>query len=298
MIKAMAAAVDQEEYLEIDDVCAAIVAAEVVATLRGAKAPGAPPGLIDGALAKSREQLYALHELAFAALKTLLNGRNELWEAGEPVELNKMGDDLLARLASPPDLQAVDRMLSDRPRRPRRGDVLRIPLGDGKYAFGRIYRNNTFYAYSGVYADGEPPPIGSRRFLFYANCPREVIGTSVCPIVGADPLGREECRRPAVYNGPKPLTAIYGLPAPFPDAVDALPYQCIGMERLRWDTLGSLQERLRSGETSLQRSIADFGTLLSPRDIERGIEALQEAHVRCFDAAENLRFNLIPPFRT
>lgn len=291
MLRAMNRTTTLSQPVELDDACAVLVVGEIVAALRGVQAEDVPQLVLTGSIAKQRNSLVDMRDLAVKAVKALLLQENELWAAGNEEEFHRMVGDLVFRLEGPPDFKRVDAILESKPRRPRIGDVFRLPLGGGKNAFGRMLRDGYFYIYSGVFDEDATPPVGIRDFALYSTGLHHVIGSEGCPIVGRDPLKNEECAKPLVHNGPGVRTTLWGLPE-FPGGKAASPFQCMGVEQLGGDTVDRLKERILGGETSLARSLAVFGAFLSSEEVEMGIKALQGRQVRYFDEAENRRFNL------
>jgi hypothetical protein len=280
------------EYLEIDDACAALVAAEVIATLRGAPHEDAPSGMLRGSISKHRDSLLDLHELTIQAITQLAHGNNELREAADEIRFQELVEELLSRLSGPANWDRAAEILSFKRPRVRPGDVFRISLGDGRNCFGRMVRKGYFYVYSTVIAGDSTPPIGSRDFLFYALGLWDEIGTAVCPIAGRDPVERRESPYPAVHNGAASLTTIWDLPHPFPNAFEAQAYQCIGMEQLGSVTLPMLRSRVTLGESSVDQSMRLFDPFLTASDKQRALDALAGRKTRFFDTEENRRFML------
>ncbi len=293
MSRAIDTILDRSKPLRISQVSAAFVAAEVVAALRGAQTEEFLYLTLRGSIAEQGESIVTLWDAAANGLAAVIEKGRTWRDSADPATLERLAGELLARLDQPANMAQVGAIVTSGRQKPVAGSVFRLPLGQGRSAFGRVYRKSYFYVYA-VMASSTEPPIGSRDFLFYTSPTtslRDLIGTGLCPIVGRDPFKAGERRVPAVYNGPRMRTTIWELPG----SPVASPFQCVGMERLGWDSFAGVVERIRAGETSLQRSIREFGSLLSADDLERGLEALQGRVVRHFDDAENRRFGLEPP---
>jgi hypothetical protein len=72
------------------------------------------------------------------------------------------------------------------------GDVFEIKLPDGRYAYGRVYRENVVGIYRLTSDLPNNPPIGSREFLFHVGMYKDVFRTRVVTIVGQDPFKNGE----------------------------------------------------------------------------------------------------------
>jgi len=74
--------------------------------------------------------------------------------------------------------------------RPKPGAVIRLALPDGRFAFGRVYRDATVCWYGDAGFDPDSPPIGSRDFLFCTGVSDDAVkGWTVC---GLDPFQPDE----------------------------------------------------------------------------------------------------------
>lgn len=76
------------------------------------------------------------------------------------------------------------------------GDVFQISLPDGKYAYGRIYRDASVGVYEQVSDLPGEPPIGSRAFMFIVGMYEDVLTSGKCPIVGFDGFEDEQSQWP------------------------------------------------------------------------------------------------------
>lgn len=70
----------------------------------------------------------------------------------------------------------------------RVGDVFQIALSDGRFAYGRVYKDASVGIYSDVTRGPGEPPLGSRDFLFNVGIYEDVLTSGECPIVGRDPF--------------------------------------------------------------------------------------------------------------
>jgi len=75
-------------------------------------------------------------------------------------------------------------------RRPPPGSVIQVPLPDGRFAYGRVYRDAAvcFYRYATT-LPGEPP-IGLRNFAFCVGVYDDVVAS--WEVVGVDGFSPEE----------------------------------------------------------------------------------------------------------
>ena len=76
------------------------------------------------------------------------------------------------------------------------GDVFQIPLPDGRFAYGRIYRDASVGIYRKVSEKPNNPPLGSRDFLFIVGMYRDVPYSNNWPNVGKDPFPTIESEWP------------------------------------------------------------------------------------------------------
>lgn len=83
--------------------------------------------------------------------------------------------------------------------KPTPGDVFQISLPDGRYAYGRVYRDASVGVYRTVSDEPLLPPIGSRDFLFHVGMYEDVLTRGMCPIVGHDQFGDGEDAWPPPY---------------------------------------------------------------------------------------------------
>ena len=72
------------------------------------------------------------------------------------------------------------------------GDVFEIALPDGRFAYGRVYRDVGVAIYRRISRIPNTPPIGSRDFLFQVGMYRAVLTNCEVRIVGRDPFTKGE----------------------------------------------------------------------------------------------------------
>lgn len=76
------------------------------------------------------------------------------------------------------------------------GDVFQIDLPDGRYAYGRIYRDSTVGIYREITDEPGRAPIGSSDFLFTVGMYDDILDRGKVRIVGSDPFLDEESEWP------------------------------------------------------------------------------------------------------
>lgn len=76
------------------------------------------------------------------------------------------------------------------------GDVFQISLPDGRYAYGRVYRDASVGIYRQVTNEPHKPPVGSRDFMFNVGMYEDVLTSGQCPIVGHDAFESPEAEWP------------------------------------------------------------------------------------------------------
>lgn len=76
------------------------------------------------------------------------------------------------------------------------GDVVQISLPDGRYAYGRLYRDASVGVYRTITNEPQNPPIGSRDFMFHVGIYEDVIRSGEFPVVGRDPFDDPESEWP------------------------------------------------------------------------------------------------------
>lgn len=129
--------------------------------------------------------------------------------------------------------------------KPSLGAVCQISLPDGRYAYGRIFKDASIAIYRTVTLRPKSPPIGEREYRFVVGIYDDVPGSARCPIVGQDAFAVNEDPWPPPCKVVDPITGALRIyhrgemrPATDDDGTD-------GLERAAvWD-LDHLTERIR-----------------------------------------------------
>jgi hypothetical protein len=100
---------------------------------------------------------------------------------------------------------------SHRKIRPKVGDVIQIALPDGRYAYGRIYKDASVGIYRQVTNEPDQPPVGSRDFMFNVGIYDDIVTSGECPIVGHDPFKDSESSWPAPNCIIDPISGEYSI---------------------------------------------------------------------------------------
>jgi hypothetical protein len=79
------------------------------------------------------------------------------------------------------------------------GDVFQISLSNGKYTYGRVYRDASVGIYNHISERPNEPPIGSRDFMFIVGMYDDVLSSGKCPIIGYDGFEDQESEWPPRY---------------------------------------------------------------------------------------------------
>ena len=79
------------------------------------------------------------------------------------------------------------------------GDVFQIALPNGKYAYGRIYKDASVGIYRQLTSEPNQPPIGSRDFLFHVGLYRPILSSGEWPIIAHDKFESSESKWPPPY---------------------------------------------------------------------------------------------------
>ena len=90
------------------------------------------------------------------------------------------------------------------PRKPKPGLVVQVPLPDGRFAYGRIYRDATVCFYRQASRTPGQPPIGSRDFAFCIGVYDDVVAR--WERVGADPFDSDDTAWPPAKSIQDPIT--------------------------------------------------------------------------------------------
>ena len=86
------------------------------------------------------------------------------------------------------------------------GDVCELPLGDGRFAYGRVLNDASIAVYRSISRRPHAPPIGEREFLFTIGVYDDVPGSAAAPVVGHDPFSSEGEAWPPAYKVVDPIT--------------------------------------------------------------------------------------------
>lgn len=84
-------------------------------------------------------------------------------------------------------------------KRVRVGDVFQIPLPDGRYAYGRVYKDASVGIYSAITDEPSQPPIGSRDLLFTVGLYSDILEKGLWKIIAHDSFGSDESPWPPPY---------------------------------------------------------------------------------------------------
>lgn len=115
------------------------------------------------------------------------------------------------------------------------GDVFEIPLPDGRFAYGRIYKDASVGIYRQVTSKSGNPPIGSRDFLFIVGITDRDIKTGKLKIVGHDPFANNESSWPPPYSIINTYDGTYSI-YHLGEIRKASKEECVGLEEAAvWD---------------------------------------------------------------
>jgi hypothetical protein len=96
-------------------------------------------------------------------------------------------------------------MIEGVPRKPTPGQVVQIPLDDGRFAYGRVDRDATVRFYRQVSSVPGRPPVGSRDFAFCVGVYGDVLAGWEC--VGTDPFDSDDAAWPPASSIQDPITS-------------------------------------------------------------------------------------------
>ena len=74
--------------------------------------------------------------------------------------------------------------------------MFQIPLPDGTFAYGRVYKDASVGIYRTITDEPNQPPIGSRDFWFIVGLYTDVLEGGTWPIIGRDDFGASESAWP------------------------------------------------------------------------------------------------------
>lgn len=128
------------------------------------------------------------------------------------------------------------------------GDVIAIPLPDGRYAFGLQIGDDTAI-YSVVADSPDKPPIGHRKFLFAVCVYGDVLSSMRWPRVGKDTVGQSEVDFMNIgylhHPGERVVFELYS-PRFENYMKPSTKAECLGLERVAvWDW-GNIVQRILS----------------------------------------------------
>ena len=115
------------------------------------------------------------------------------------------------------------------------GDVFQIPLPDGRFAYGRVYKDASVGIYSEVTNEPFHPPIGSRDFLFVVGLYKDILERCAWPIIGFDDFKESESDWPPPYYVRDVISGTYQI-YHHGELRDASPSEAAGLEQAAvWD---------------------------------------------------------------
>jgi len=91
-------------------------------------------------------------------------------------------------------------------RRANPGDVCQIPLGDSRFAYGRVLNDASIAIYRTVTREPRSPPLGERDFLFTVGVYEDIPGSKRAPVVGHDEFADEDESWPPPYKVVDPIS--------------------------------------------------------------------------------------------
>ena len=128
----------------------------------------------------------------------------------------------------------ADRKAKARRIRPKPGDVFQIPLPDGRFAYGRVFRDASVGIYKQVSAAPQSPP-DREEFAFIVGLYKDVLTSGRWPIIGRRPFPDEDAAWPPPKSIKDPISGRYSLYHKG-EIRPASPEECAGLERAAvWD---------------------------------------------------------------
>jgi hypothetical protein len=88
----------------------------------------------------------------------------------------------------------------------RPGDILAIPLNDGRFAFGRVHKDASIGVYRYVASSPDKPPPPETDYLFTVGVFRDVLTSGEWPVVASRPFQNEEQAWPPPYSVCDPIS--------------------------------------------------------------------------------------------
>lgn len=127
------------------------------------------------------------------------------------------------------------------------GDVVQIPLPDGRYAYGRVLRDASLGVYRATAAAPSKPPTGT-NYLFVVGVYEDVLASGKWPVVDHAPFQHPKEEWPPAYSVKDPITgrmSLYHKGQMRPASED----ECRGLEPATvWDAHHIVERILRSPE--------------------------------------------------
>lgn len=87
-------------------------------------------------------------------------------------------------------------MISTSKKKVKLGDVFQIPLPDGRFGYGRVYKDTSVGVYRQISDKPLEPPIGSRDFLFIVGLYTDVLQKGLWQIIDHDGFENEDLSWP------------------------------------------------------------------------------------------------------
>jgi len=134
-------------------------------------------------------------------------------------------------------------------KKPQPGTVIQIALPNGKFAYGRLYKDASIGIYKQISDVPHRPPIGSRDFQFIVGVCDDVLTSGKCPAVGIDPFRTGEDLFPPPSCIIEPISGEYSIYHRGEIRL-AFPEECQGLEiTAAWD-LEHFIDRILNGNDS------------------------------------------------
>jgi hypothetical protein len=137
----------------------------------------------------------------------------------------------------------------------RVGSVFEIPLPDGRFAYGRVYKDATVAIYHRLSDTSNNPPIGERNFLFFVGMYERILRKGEWKVVGLDPFELEEDAWPPANSITDPIDGsceIYHKGVTTPASQEA----CRNLEPAAvWDSNHIIDRILHGDKSQFLRSI-------------------------------------------
>ena len=79
------------------------------------------------------------------------------------------------------------------------GDVFQIPLPDGRFAYGRVFKDASVGIYSTITDEPLHPPTGSRAYLFIVGLYSDILEKGYWQVIDHDAFAPDESSWPPQY---------------------------------------------------------------------------------------------------